>query len=108
MACNGLFALYTDLNSQTDLAVDANCITCLHALYTTVQTAGTREINISILDLHVSIVFSLNPEIDIGQAEGAFVFGLGCFLSEHFMRDPNTGQLLTKNTWVCVLVHCIL
>jgi xanthine dehydrogenase/oxidase len=42
---------------------------------------------------------SLNPEIDIGQAEGAFVFGLGCFLSEHFMRDPNTGQLLTKNTW---------
>jgi xanthine dehydrogenase/oxidase len=42
---------------------------------------------------------SMNPEIDVGQIEGAFVMGLGYWLSEHFVRFPKTGQLLTRNTW---------
>ena len=31
---------------------------------------------------------------------GAFVMGLGYWLLEDIKRDPETGQLLTKNTWV--------
>jgi xanthine dehydrogenase/oxidase len=46
----------------------------------------------------------MNPELDVGQAQGGFVFGLGYWLSEHFIRDPKTGQLLTRNTWVSVLI----
>ncbi|XP_062502119.1 xanthine dehydrogenase/oxidase-like [Corticium candelabrum] len=42
---------------------------------------------------------SMNPDIDIGQAEGAFIMGLGYWLSERFIHDPETGELLTCNTW---------
>lgn len=45
--------------------------------------------------------FSLNPAIDIGQVEGAYVMGLGYFLTEQIIIDPNTGELLTNGTWVC-------
>jgi xanthine dehydrogenase molybdopterin-binding subunit B len=43
---------------------------------------------------------SLNPEIDIGQVEGALVMGLGLWTTEKLVYDEKTGQLLTKNTWV--------
>ncbi|XP_065844843.1 xanthine dehydrogenase/oxidase-like [Oscarella lobularis] len=42
---------------------------------------------------------SMNPEIDVGQAQGAFAMGIGYWLTEHFVRDPTTGTLLTSNTW---------
>ncbi|XP_065844418.1 uncharacterized protein [Oscarella lobularis] len=42
---------------------------------------------------------SINPEIDVGQAQGAFVMGIGYWHTERFVRDSTTGQLLTKNTW---------
>ena len=43
---------------------------------------------------------SLSPEIDIGQIEGAFVFGLGLWTSEQIKFDSNTGKILTFDTWV--------
>ena len=43
---------------------------------------------------------SINPEIDIGQVEGAFTMGLGYWLTEKMIFDPDSGQLLTHNTWV--------
>ena len=42
---------------------------------------------------------SLNPEVDIGQIEGGFVFGLGLWLQELLVYDAKTGKLLTNDTW---------
>nr|XP_058949586.1 xanthine dehydrogenase/oxidase-like isoform X1 [Pocillopora verrucosa] len=42
---------------------------------------------------------SMNPEIDVGQVEGAFVMGLGLWLTEKFIYDTKTGQNLTNGTW---------
>nr|XP_018909622.1 PREDICTED: xanthine dehydrogenase-like [Bemisia tabaci] len=42
---------------------------------------------------------SLSPEVDIGQVEGAFVMGLGYWLTEEIIFDPNTGSVLTDRTW---------
>ncbi len=42
---------------------------------------------------------SLNPEVDIGQIEGAFMFGLGFWLQEEIKFHPQTGQVLTNDTW---------
>nr|XP_018909624.1 PREDICTED: indole-3-acetaldehyde oxidase-like [Bemisia tabaci] len=42
---------------------------------------------------------SLSPEVDIGQVEGAFVMGLGYWLTEEIIFDSNTGRVLTDRTW---------
>ena len=35
----------------------------------------------------------------ICQVEGAFIMGLGLWTSEKIRHDPETGALLTMNTW---------
>jgi len=42
---------------------------------------------------------SLNPIIDCGQAEGAFMFGVGFFLRENFLQSEETGQVISDGTW---------
>ncbi|KAJ7381038.1 hypothetical protein OS493_004634 [Desmophyllum pertusum] len=42
---------------------------------------------------------SMNPELDVGQVEGAFVMGLGFWLTEKIIYDPDTGRNLTAGTW---------
>ncbi|EDV43516.1 uncharacterized protein Dana_GF16485 [Drosophila ananassae] len=42
---------------------------------------------------------SLSPNIDVGQVEGAFVMGLGYYLTELLVYDRQTGQILTNRTW---------
>jgi xanthine dehydrogenase/oxidase len=41
---------------------------------------------------------SLNPAVDIGQIEGAFVMGLGYFLTEEVVVS-DSGALLSNGTW---------
>jgi len=42
---------------------------------------------------------SLNPAIDIGQCEGAFIMGVGHLLREQEVVDASTGRLISDNTW---------
>ena len=69
--------------------------------------AAMTEVEVDILTGQVSVVrsdllydcgHSLNPTIDIGQAEGAFVMGLGFFLQEETMYSPS-GELISDGTW---------
>jgi len=59
----------------------------------------TGEHLIRRVDLIEDAGISLNPTIDLGQIEGAFVMALGFWLSEHMVYDVTTGKLLTDGTW---------
>ncbi|XP_019627736.1 PREDICTED: xanthine dehydrogenase/oxidase-like [Branchiostoma belcheri] len=58
---------------------------------------GEREIRRS--DILFDCGESVNPALDIGQVEGAFVLGLGYWLTEKCVYDKDTGRLLTNGTW---------
>eukprot|EP00088_Acartia_fossae_P062944 TRINITY_DN763_c0_g1_i1.p1 TRINITY_DN763_c0_g1~~TRINITY_DN763_c0_g1_i1.p1 ORF type:complete len:254 (+),score=89.87 TRINITY_DN763_c0_g1_i1:1-762(+) len=59
----------------------------------------TGEKHIRRCDLIEDVGLSTSPLVDIGQIEGAFVMGLGLWTSEEVKYHPDTGALLTKNTW---------
>lgn len=52
------------------------------------------------VDLMEDAGVSLNPELDVGQIEGAFVMGIGYWTSEDLVYDPKTGVLTNDRTWV--------
>jgi xanthine dehydrogenase molybdopterin-binding subunit B len=69
--------------------------------------AAVSEVEVDILtgdvralrsDILYDCGHSLNPLIDIGQAEGAFVFGQGFYMGEEIAVAPD-GECLTKGTW---------
>ncbi|XP_071116536.1 uncharacterized protein [Haliotis cracherodii] len=59
----------------------------------------TGENQINRVDILYDCGESMNPEIDVGQAEGAFVMGLGYWMTEQMIFDPTTGTALTDGTW---------
>nr|CAB3267786.1 xanthine dehydrogenase/oxidase-like [Phallusia mammillata] len=59
----------------------------------------TGEFVINQVDIIFDCGISLNPSVDIGQVEGAFVMGLGFWLTEEYILDKNTGRLLNDGTW---------
>ena len=53
-------------------------------------------------DIVYDMGWSMNPAIDIGQVEGAFVQGLGYLMTEKLVFEPDgpdRGRLNTTNTW---------
>eukprot|EP00930_Biecheleria_cincta_P032025 TRINITY_DN22225_c0_g1_i1.p1 TRINITY_DN22225_c0_g1~~TRINITY_DN22225_c0_g1_i1.p1 ORF type:complete len:1375 (-),score=254.01 TRINITY_DN22225_c0_g1_i1:420-4043(-) len=70
--------------------------------------AAASEVEVDVLTgettvLSTSILYdcgkSLNPTIDLGQCEGAFMMGLGFFLRERLITNPMTGAMATDGTW---------
>ncbi|KAK3789287.1 hypothetical protein RRG08_001677 [Elysia crispata] len=59
----------------------------------------TGEFQIRRVDIMADYGESLNPMIDVGQTEGGFVMGLGCFLTEDTLFDGKNGRILTDGTW---------
>lgn len=60
----------------------------------------TGEINVLRSELVYDCGISLNPAVDIGQIEGAFVMGMGLFLQEDVAYSTEgKGELLTQGTW---------
>jgi len=62
----------------------------------------TGEVKILSSDIVYDMGRSMNPALDIGQVEGAFVQGLGFLLTEKLVfetKGENKGRLNTDNTW---------
>ena len=64
----------------------------------------TGEVKLLTTDLVYDMGRSMNPAIDIGQVEGAFMQGVGYLLTEKLVFEegegnPNVGRLNSVNTW---------
>lgn len=81
---------------------------------TTVKKGGvlrwrsTAKSSLFSADLVYDLGWSLNPALDVGQVEGAFVQGIGYVLSEKLVFEPggsgaepapDAGRLNSLNTW---------
>ena len=62
----------------------------------------TGEVKMLSADIVYDMGWSLNPAIDIGQVEGAFIQGVGYLMTEKLVFEqegPEKGRLNTVNTW---------
>ncbi|XP_046849634.1 xanthine dehydrogenase 1-like isoform X2 [Xenia sp. Carnegie-2017] len=59
----------------------------------------TGETEIIRSDILFDCGSSMNPEIDVGQVEGAFIMGLGYWLTEKAIFDETVGLQLNTGTW---------
>ncbi|XP_059486225.1 uncharacterized protein LOC132202920 isoform X2 [Neocloeon triangulifer] len=59
----------------------------------------TGEKQVLRIDLLEDAGQSLSPMVDVGQMEGAFVMGMGYWLTEELIHEPQTGRLLNTRTW---------
>ncbi|CAK1542874.1 unnamed protein product [Leptosia nina] len=66
----------------------------------------TGEWSIIRVDLLEDVGRSINPLIDIGQIEGAFIMGVGYFTMEDLIYDYS-GELLTERTWTYKILQAL-
>ncbi|WP_238446685.1 xanthine dehydrogenase molybdopterin binding subunit [Azohydromonas australica] len=65
------------------------------ALSEVVVDSLTGESKLLRADVLHDVGRSLNPALDIGQVEGAFIQGMGWLTTEELVWHPNTGRLMT-------------
>nr|XP_034832955.1 xanthine dehydrogenase-like [Maniola hyperantus] len=94
-------------DSQVDLQVHGYT-TSADVVDYTVGGVALAEVEIDVLtgesqiiqvDIVQDVGMSFNPDLDIGQVEGAFIMGVGYWTCENLVYEPNTGELLTNRTW---------
>ncbi|KAH8359005.1 hypothetical protein KR093_003803, partial [Drosophila rubida] len=86
----------SDQCKQGDMEPYSVCGLCLTEVELDVLTGNYLVTRADILE---DTGESLNPNVDIGQIEGAFMMGLGYWTSEQIVVDPQTGECLTNRTW---------
>ncbi|KAH9639141.1 hypothetical protein HF086_018209 [Spodoptera exigua] len=59
----------------------------------------TGEYEILRVDLTQDVGISVNPDIDIGQIEGAFMMGVGYWTCEKLVYNPDNGAVITDRSW---------
>ncbi|ELT96233.1 hypothetical protein CAPTEDRAFT_161264 [Capitella teleta] len=59
----------------------------------------TGQSQINRVDMTYDCGQSINPKLDIGQAQGAFIMGLGYWLTEEIKYDRITGKNINNSTW---------
>jgi len=58
----------------------------------------TGETELISTDILYDCGVSLNPQVDVGQVEGAFIMGVGYYTTEHVQYDTS-GVLTSRGTW---------
>ncbi len=100
--------LLTAASKQLPLSATGAVNAGTHGPSYSIWTVGAAEVEVDVqtgdtsvlrVDLDYDAARSLNPAVDIGQAEGAFIMGLGYMLLETPGIDADTGALHGNGTW---------
>ncbi|XP_037946118.1 indole-3-acetaldehyde oxidase-like [Teleopsis dalmanni] len=86
----------SDDMKQGDMEPYTVCALCLTEVEVDILTGNYLINRVDILE---DAGESLNPSVDIGQIEGAFMMGLGYWTTEKIVVDKVTGELKTNRTW---------
>jgi len=102
----GLVKAASDVSAGLEMQASGRCGKA--GLHYHVFGACVSEVEIDVLTGETTILSSsmlydcgksLNPLIDCGQAEGAFLMGVGFYLRENLLQNTETGQVISDGTW---------